>query len=161
MYRETGVTCRRGRPPLPADAAWLVDNYAFLQTQIREVRESLPRVVSSVVCPARAAYRTSTRSRRIWRTWPEPISPRRGCKQLLETIHASRSLQHGGTLGARPDAQTGAARASAPPDLIGGRRRRPSPPCAAFESVPWRDLVESVAGRAHPAEGSGRCLCAR
>ena len=39
---------------LPPAAVWLVDNYAFLSTQIREVRESLPR----------AFYRTLPAGRR-------------------------------------------------------------------------------------------------
>ena len=124
--------------PLPADAAWLMDNYAFLQTQIREVRESLPPSYWRRLPAESGIPRVYPIAQELAELAGTDFSAAR-LQQLLESDARIAALSMAELWALGPMLKLVLLEAITPTAA-----RRPITALRTFESVPWRDLVEEV-----------------
>jgi hypothetical protein len=123
---------------LAPDAVWLLDNYAFLQTQVREVCEALPKGYWRRLPVDGRMPRIYTIARDLAELAGTDFSALR-LHQLLESDPRIPDLSLAELWALGPMLKLVLIEAIEP-----GAARRPITALRAFESVPWRDLVEEV-----------------
>jgi hypothetical protein len=137
LYAELVAQAAAGKQ-LTSDAEWLVDNYAFVQTQVREVCEALPRAYWTRLPMEDGMPRVHKIAREVAELAGTDFSGAR-VQKLLQNDERIAGLSLAELWALGPMLKLVLVEAITPETA-----RRPIAALRAFEAVRWRELVEEI-----------------